>query len=79
MITSYIVIKLGLRFPNQTFVDYSQLIVGKFFGKIITLIYILFFIHITATIMREFGEVINTVFLIRNNYINHYFTDCKSP
>jgi spore germination protein KB len=63
MASGYILIKLGERFPNQTFVSYSQLIVGKFLGKSITLIYILFFIHINANIIREFSETLTSIFL----------------
>ncbi|SJZ58851.1 GerAB/ArcD/ProY family transporter [Selenihalanaerobacter shriftii] len=63
LLTGYIVVLLGNKFPNKTIIGYSPLIVGKFLSKIVSLIYILFFIHITAVIIREFGEVLNVTFL----------------
>ncbi|KXS43720.1 MULTISPECIES: GerAB/ArcD/ProY family transporter [unclassified Candidatus Frackibacter] len=63
LIASYIITKLGQRFPNQTLIGYSRLIVGRIPAKVIAFIYILFFLHIDAVIIREFGEVLTSIFL----------------
>ncbi|SKA01257.1 GerAB/ArcD/ProY family transporter [Selenihalanaerobacter shriftii] len=61
----YFIVKLALRFPNQTIAGYSSLIVGKFFGKVITLFYILVYLYVNIIIVREFGEVLTSNFLIQ--------------
>jgi spore germination protein KB len=63
LITAYILTKLGSKFPNKTIIGYSPLIVGKYLGKVIAFIYILFFLHITSVIIREFGEVLSSFLL----------------
>lgn len=54
LIVAYVVIKLGLMYPEKTIVEYSQDIVGKFAGKIIGLIFILTFFSICVIVLREF-------------------------
>lgn len=54
---------LGLRFPGRTVVEYSEDIVGKFFGKIIGISYTFFFLHTNSVIIREFGDFVDTSFL----------------
>jgi len=39
---------LGLRFPRQTLVQYSQLILGKIPGKTVELLFIWFALHLGA-------------------------------
>ncbi|MCM3569768.1 endospore germination permease [Neobacillus mesonae] len=51
--------QLNKLFPNQTIIEYSQQIVGKFFGKIIGVILLLFYLHITGVIVREYGEFVS--------------------
>lgn len=58
-----ITVPLGWRFPGKTIVEYSEEILGKFLGKIVGLIFIWFFLYLTALVMREFGEFIVTVFM----------------
>lgn len=45
-------IKLGLLFPDKTIVQYLPIILGKFIGKIIGLIYILIIFFTTALLIR---------------------------
>lgn len=44
---------LGSIFPNQGFLEYLPLILGKYAGKLIGLLYILFFIWFTVTVEYE--------------------------
>ncbi|MCJ8007556.1 endospore germination permease [Lederbergia wuyishanensis] len=54
----YSITKLGLRFPNQSIVGYSQIVLGKWIGRFYGLTIILFFTFLTAMASREFGEVV---------------------
>lgn len=45
---------LWTKFPNQTIIQYSQVIVGRA-GKLIGFLYVCFFIHLTALLMVQFS------------------------
>lgn len=47
---------LGLRFPGKTIVEYSEALLGKYFGKLVGLILVLYWIHVAAIVVRELGE-----------------------
>lgn len=63
LLVTLIIIKLWERFPNKTIIEYSQIIVGPFLGKIIGAAYILWFIHINSVVVREFGDFLLTSFM----------------
>ena len=46
-----IIIALGNRFPGRTLPEYIEKILGKFFGKIIIIAYIVYFIIFSGTIL----------------------------
>ena len=55
----FVVISLAKRYPELTPIEYSEVILGKFLGKFVALIFLLFYIHITAIIAREVSFKIN--------------------
>lgn len=57
------IVSLGLRFPNMTIIDYSQKLIGKWAGKIISLILLGAFFVIMATDTRIYSEALITGFL----------------
>lgn len=57
-----IITALGKRFPKQTVIQYSEQLVGSLLGKLIGMVYIAFFIFMTALILREFSTVMLIVF-----------------
>ncbi len=63
IIISLLVVTLMRRFPNQTIVEYSEDILGKFLGKIVGLGYFWFFLHTNAIIIREFGDFMIAAFM----------------
>ncbi|MBD0379505.1 GerAB/ArcD/ProY family transporter [Paenibacillus sedimenti] len=69
LFTVYIACKLNKRFPEKTIIEYSEHILGRIIGKVLGLIYLLFFLHITGIIVREYGEFIVGTFL-RNTPIS---------
>jgi spore germination protein KB len=62
-ITVYCVYQLHKRYPNQTVIQYSEQILGRFPGKIVGLFFLLFYIHITGLILRSYSEFLITSFL----------------
>ena len=56
---------LGMRFPTQSIIQYSEVLLGKWLGKIGTLLILSFFALLTSLAAREFGEVVVTSVLKR--------------
>lgn len=51
------------QFPELPLTSYIEKILGKYIGKIISFIYILYFIYIAARVLRDFGDMIVTTTL----------------
>jgi spore germination protein len=56
----FAITKLGQRFPNETIIQYSQTLIGKWPARIGAVLIIVFFGGLTALASREFGEVVVT-------------------
>jgi len=52
---------MGLRFPGQNFVQYSMTILGKIAGKIVGIIFPIFFLMVTALLMRAISTLIENL------------------
>lgn len=63
ILLAILIVSLGLRFPRYTFVEYSQMILGRWPGIIVSLIPLWTFLHLAATDIRIYGELLNTAFL----------------
>lgn len=61
----WLIIKLGIRFPNQSIIQYSEDILGRWFARIGSAFIICFFAVLTSLAAREFGEVVVTSVLKR--------------
>ncbi len=59
----FIIVKLYKLYPKKTLIEYSELILGRTFGKIIGFIYLFFLLHDVAIAFREYGEFVETAFL----------------
>ncbi|WP_026574188.1 GerAB/ArcD/ProY family transporter [Bacillus sp. UNC438CL73TsuS30] len=55
--------QLNKLYPTDTIIEYSEQIIGKFFGKVVGAIFLLFYLHITGIIVREYGEFVSGTFL----------------
>lgn len=51
---------LGMRFPDQSIIQYSEQLIGKWPARIISACVIVFFALLTSLTAREFGEVVVT-------------------
>lgn len=56
-------IVLTLRFPRQTLVEYCQLILGLWPGRLLCLVYVFFLLVLGATTLREFEEIMTISFM----------------
>jgi spore germination protein len=59
----FILTYLGMRHPQKTIITYSQDIIGKWLGRILSVFVITFFVVLTSLAAREFGAVVVTAVL----------------
>jgi spore germination protein KB len=59
-----IYILLAALYPNQTFVQMLQNLLGKFLSYPIIVIYIIYFIYIAGRVCRDFGELMVSTILV---------------
>ncbi|WP_314003274.1 endospore germination permease [uncultured Paenibacillus sp.] len=64
-LTVYLAYRLHKLYPKETIVEYSEWILGRFLGKIVGLVYILFYLHVNGIVIREYGEFVVGTFLPR--------------
>lgn len=53
--------KLSLLYPNQTFIEFSQVILGKWLGKIIVIPYFIQWYSVIAIILRQASDFIEMI------------------
>lgn len=58
---------MGIRFPGQNFVQYSISILGKYAGRIVGMIFPLFFLLACILLQSAIAHIINGVLLIRTS------------
>ncbi|WP_332695234.1 GerAB/ArcD/ProY family transporter [Halalkalibacter lacteus] len=46
-------------FPTLSLISYSQKIVGRWIGRLFGLVFILYFLHGSARVLRDYGDLIN--------------------
>lgn len=56
LLFGYGVASLGLRFPDKTIFEYSEILLGKVLGKLISLILLWYFFHDAVNVTRAFAE-----------------------
>lgn len=54
---------LGRRYPNQSLMEYSEVILGKWIGKAVAIMYASFFFLLSAIILRNMGDFISTIIM----------------
>lgn len=55
---------LASLYPTKTFVEYSEKILGKWLGKLISVLFIYYFFYLTAMLLREIGDFFTTNVLV---------------
>ncbi|MDR6553454.1 endospore germination permease [Paenibacillus qinlingensis] len=61
----WLLTKLGMRFPKQSIIEYSEDLIGKWAARGCSVLIIVFFCLITGLASREFGEVVVTSVLTK--------------
>ena len=64
-----LVTELYRKFPGKTIIEYSQFILGDWIGKVVGVLYLFFFIHTNAIIIREFSELVLSMLMPRTPLI----------
>ncbi|MDP4084985.1 MAG: endospore germination permease [Bacillota bacterium] len=54
---------LNKLYPNQTLIEYCDLILGKFLGKVVGALFLFYYLHVTGIIVLEYGEFVLGTFL----------------
>ena len=54
------VVSLGLRYPGKNMVEYGIDLLGPWLGRVVTIIFALFFLYTNAYIVRSFGSLLVT-------------------
>ena len=63
-----IVTALGLRYPGKGLTEYSESIIGKWPGKVIGFVFIVYYLHETSVIVREISTTIQGT-LLQNSHL----------
>lgn len=54
---------MGIRFPGENFVQYSITILGKYLGRMVGILFPLFFLLVCTLVLGRLSQLVNTVFL----------------
>lgn len=63
LLIARLVTALGLRFPGENIFQYPAKILGRWPGALVGLLYVAWFLHINAGVIREYGELLVTAFM----------------
>ncbi|WP_018130587.1 GerAB/ArcD/ProY family transporter [Effusibacillus pohliae] len=61
----YVAHRLNKLHPRSTPIEYSASILGKLPGKIVGLVFLFFYLHITSTMLKEYGEFVVGIYFTR--------------
>ncbi|MFC5704396.1 endospore germination permease [Cohnella faecalis] len=64
-LTLFIALRLHKLYPGQTVIEYSVKIVGNIPGKLIGIVFFVYFIHETGVILRQYGDFVVGNFLFK--------------
>lgn len=59
----WLYISLGMRYPKLTLIECTEKILGKWLGKIVSSLFIFYFLFITSGLLRQLGELLVTLVL----------------
>ncbi|WML44225.1 endospore germination permease [Neobacillus sp. PS3-40] len=62
-LTVFLAYRLHKLYPNETLIEYSELILGKYLGKLIGAVILFYYLHVTGIIVLEYGEFVAGTFL----------------
>lgn len=60
---AWLTVKLSSLFPGKTLIEYLEDILGRWLGKILGFLYLFWFFHICAMMIREYGDFLTAAFM----------------
>ncbi|WP_042162481.1 GerAB/ArcD/ProY family transporter [Paenibacillus gorillae] len=54
----FLIVRLSMRYPQQTFVQYSQTILGKWAGKIVIIPYFVMWVYLNSMVLRNSADFV---------------------
>lgn len=63
LLIAWLAVGLGLRFPNKTLFQFPEVILGRWPGKVVALLYIWWYIHMNAEVIRQLGSFLVAAFM----------------
>lgn len=63
LVAGEIIGRLAERFPNQTVIGYSRILLGRYLGWVVGLVFAVFYLYVGAVALRGFSESVVTNFL----------------
>ncbi|MED1472728.1 endospore germination permease [Bacillus salipaludis] len=62
-LTTFIIYRLHKYYPNESIIQYCNHIIGPYLGKALGLVYLVFFLHASGNICREYADFVISSFL----------------
>ncbi len=62
LLASWLAVSLGLRFPDKTLFQFSEIILGRWPGKVVALLFILWYVYF-ADALRQYGSFLVDAFM----------------
>lgn len=56
---------VGMRFPKDFLIEYSEKVIGKWPGRTMGFLFIVYFLVILGLVVREFADIMNTMVLVK--------------
>lgn len=69
LITVFIALRLHRMFPGENIIQAGERIIGKFLGKMVGLIFPLFYLYLNGIVVREYGEFVVGALLVNTPLI----------
>jgi len=60
LLAAIIITSLGNSFPRQTIIEYSETLLGKYAGKAVAALFLIFFIYLAGLTVRDLGDFATT-------------------
>ncbi|WP_219838535.1 GerAB/ArcD/ProY family transporter [Paenibacillus sp. R14(2021)] len=59
LVVTYISLKLCILFPGQTFAEFAPVIIGKWFGNLLLILYLAVWYSVGGIILREYSDFVH--------------------
>ncbi|OPX83510.1 MAG: Spore germination protein YndE [Pelotomaculum sp. PtaB.Bin104] len=63
LLIAWLAVNLSMLFPGKTLFQFPEIILGKWPGKVVALLFIWWYIHLNAEVLRAFGSFLVSAFM----------------